>query len=46
VLQQISANQSYLWLVDAASGEKNLLTPKASAEEVAYGGGPRSCRHR
>ena len=39
VLQEISANQSYLWLVDIASGQKKLLTPKAGAEEVAYGGG-------
>jgi len=39
VLQEISANQSYLWLVDAASSEKKLLTPKAGAEEVAYSGG-------
>ncbi|HEX4605044.1 MAG TPA: prolyl oligopeptidase family serine peptidase, partial [Candidatus Angelobacter sp.] len=39
VLQEVSANQSYLWLADVATGEKKLLTPKAS-EEVAYGGGP------
>src|SRR6266403_44437 len=39
VLQEISANQTYLWLVDAASSEKKLLTPKAGAEEVAYSGG-------
>jgi len=36
VSQGISANQSYLWLVDVASGEKKLLTPKTGAEEVAY----------
>jgi dipeptidyl aminopeptidase/acylaminoacyl peptidase len=36
VLQEISANQSYLWLADVASGEKKLLTPKGGAEEVAY----------
>jgi dipeptidyl aminopeptidase/acylaminoacyl peptidase len=39
VHQEISANQSYLWLVDAASGEKKLLTPKSGSEEVAYGRG-------
>lgn len=39
VHQAISANQSYLWLVDAAGGEKKLLTPKSSPEEVAYSGG-------
>jgi dipeptidyl aminopeptidase/acylaminoacyl peptidase len=36
--QEISANQSYLWLADVASGEKKLLTPKSGDEEVAYGG--------
>jgi len=40
VLQEVSANQSYLWLADVARGEKKLLTPKAGDEEVAYGGGP------
>jgi dipeptidyl aminopeptidase/acylaminoacyl peptidase len=39
VLQGISANESYLWLVDAATGEKKMLTPKSGAEEVAYSGG-------
>lgn len=39
VHQAISANQSYLWLVDAGGGEKKLLTPKSSQEEVAYSGG-------
>src|SRR5882724_5585038 len=38
LLQGISANQSYIWLVDVASGDKKLLTPKG-AEEVAYSGG-------
>jgi dipeptidyl aminopeptidase/acylaminoacyl peptidase len=33
----ISVNESYIWLVDAASGEKTLLTPKL-AERVAYEG--------
>jgi dipeptidyl aminopeptidase/acylaminoacyl peptidase len=36
VLQEISANQSYLWLVDVASGERKLLTPKSGSEDVAY----------
>lgn len=39
VLQEISANQTYLWLVDVASGEKKPLTPKAGTGEVFYGGG-------
>jgi dipeptidyl aminopeptidase/acylaminoacyl peptidase len=32
----ISANESYLWLVDVASGQKKLLTPKGGAEKIAY----------
>ncbi|HWT80368.1 MAG TPA: hypothetical protein VN648_16420, partial [Candidatus Methylomirabilis sp.] len=28
LLEEISANESYLWLADAGSGEKKLLTPK------------------
>lgn len=36
LLQEISANETYVWLVDVASGQKKLLTPKAS-EQVAYG---------
>ena len=39
VLQEISANQSYLWLADAATGEKKLLTPKIGDQEIAYGDG-------
>jgi dipeptidyl aminopeptidase/acylaminoacyl peptidase len=35
----ISANESYIWLVNATTGEKTLLTPKGGAEKVAYGGG-------
>jgi dipeptidyl aminopeptidase/acylaminoacyl peptidase len=36
--EYISANESYLWIVDAATGEKTLLTPKGGSEKVAYGG--------
>src|SRR5687768_6546552 len=35
----ISANESYLWLVDVATATKTLITPKGGAEKVAYGGG-------
>jgi len=35
----ISANESYVWLVDAASGEKTLLTPKGGDVKIAYNGG-------
>jgi Dipeptidyl aminopeptidases/acylaminoacyl-peptidases len=37
VAEGISANESYLWLIDVASGEKTLLTPKGETEKVAYG---------
>lgn len=40
VVEGISANQTFLWLADLATGEKKLLTPKAGGEEVAYSGGP------
>lgn len=36
LLQEVSANESYLYLVDVASGEKKLVTPK-TGEQVAYG---------
>jgi dipeptidyl aminopeptidase/acylaminoacyl peptidase len=36
VREEVSANQSYLWLVDPATGEKKLLTPKGGPEEIAY----------
>jgi dipeptidyl aminopeptidase/acylaminoacyl peptidase len=40
VEQGISANETYLWLMDVASGSKKLLTPKTTGgETVAYGGG-------
>ncbi|HEY6309123.1 MAG TPA: prolyl oligopeptidase family serine peptidase [Candidatus Angelobacter sp.] len=39
VLQEVSANQSSLWLADVASGEKKLLTPKNGQDEVSYGDG-------
>src|SRR5438876_1092555 len=35
--QGVSVNESYLWLVDAASGEKTLLAPPPGSETVAYG---------
>ena len=38
VLNYVSAEESYLWLMDASSGEKTLLTPKGAAK-VNYGGG-------
>ena len=38
-LEQISANESYLWIVDASSGEKTLITPEGGATKIAYRGG-------
>src|SRR3984957_8286446 len=37
VQEYISANESYLWLMNAATGEKTLLTPRGGAEKIAYG---------
>ncbi len=36
ILEEISANETYLWLMDAATGEKTLLTPKGGAEKISY----------
>lgn len=38
LMEEISANETYLWLMDAITGEKTLLTPKGGAEKIAYGG--------
>ena len=38
-INRLSANESYLWLVDVASGKKTLLTPKRGSETVVYEGG-------
>lgn len=36
LIQEISANETYIWLVDVASGQKRLLTQKGS-DQIAYG---------
>ena len=36
VRNEISAAESYIWLIDANTGEKTLLTPKYGAGTVAY----------
>jgi dipeptidyl aminopeptidase/acylaminoacyl peptidase len=36
VIEGISANESYLWLVDMATGQKKLLTPKGGPEKISY----------
>jgi len=37
--EELSINESYLWLVDAATGEKTELTPRNTSEKVSYGQG-------
>ena len=37
IMEEISANESYLWLADSANCEKKLLTPKGGKEKIAYG---------
>lgn len=36
LMEEISVNETYLWLVDAATGEKTELTPRKTDEQVAY----------
>jgi dipeptidyl aminopeptidase/acylaminoacyl peptidase len=38
VAEEISINESYLWLFDAKTGERKLLTPKGGAAKIAYEG--------
>jgi len=37
VMEGISVNETYLWLVDTTSGEKIELTPRKTDVQVAYG---------
>jgi dipeptidyl aminopeptidase/acylaminoacyl peptidase len=37
LVEEISINESYLWLVDTATGQKAELTPHNAAEKVSYG---------
>ena len=37
--EELSINESYLWLVDTATGAKTVLTPGDAKEKVSYGGG-------
>ncbi len=37
LMEGISINETYLWLVDSATGEKTELTPRKTNEQVAYG---------
>jgi dipeptidyl aminopeptidase/acylaminoacyl peptidase len=35
--EELSVNESYLWLADATTGEKKLITPRGRPEKTAYG---------
>jgi dipeptidyl aminopeptidase/acylaminoacyl peptidase len=37
LLEELSINESYLWLVDAATGEKTAFTPRDAKEKISYG---------
>jgi len=39
LMEGISINETYLWLVDTATGEKTELTPRKTEEQVAYASG-------
>ena len=36
MLEEISVNESYIWLVDTRTGEKTAVTPRREGEQVAY----------
>ena len=38
VIEYISANESYLWTLDALTGAKTILTPRVGGEQVSRGG--------
>ena len=38
LLEEVSANESYIWLMDVATGTKRRITEKEGGEQVAYGG--------
>ncbi|MGD9723922.1 MAG: prolyl oligopeptidase family serine peptidase [Pirellulales bacterium] len=35
-VEYVSINESYIWLIDAATGKKTLVTPKQSTDKIAY----------
>jgi dipeptidyl aminopeptidase/acylaminoacyl peptidase len=37
LLEELSINESYLWLVNASTGEKTPFTPRDAKEKVSYG---------
>lgn len=38
-IEEISANESYLWLIDASTGEKTAITPRDNPTKISYAGG-------
>ncbi|MGB2668682.1 MAG: S9 family peptidase [Candidatus Acidiferrum sp.] len=36
LMEELSVNESYLWLVDTATGEKTALTPRDAKEKASY----------
>jgi dipeptidyl aminopeptidase/acylaminoacyl peptidase len=39
LIEELSINESYLWLVDTKSGEKTALTNRDAKEKISYGDG-------
>lgn len=39
VMEYVSINESYLWLFNAESGDKSLITPKGNGEKISYQAG-------
>jgi len=39
VEEEVSANESYLWLLDVSSGEKTAITPHDNPTKISYTGG-------
>jgi dipeptidyl aminopeptidase/acylaminoacyl peptidase len=39
LLEEISVNESYLWLIDTATGEKTAFTPRDAKDKVSYADG-------
>jgi len=37
LLEELSINESYLWLVNVATGEKTEFTPRHTTEKISYG---------
>jgi dipeptidyl aminopeptidase/acylaminoacyl peptidase len=36
IIEYVSANESYLWLMNTTTGEKKLITPKGGKEKISY----------